>query len=536
MDGRSRARACYRRHDDRRSARSDRGRYGPERPCRSTASWTGGPISWCWRRCSRRTGSAGPPWALRSMSASPRTCRVCWASMCRSWRAEDTSTWLRRWMRSNIVRASTCPAPEAVPFVVAGESDKFLTWANPIRSPNGPLTLVLQRSLASALRPYDDIRNSMLAIGAVLLAIASVLSVLLARSATRPVEELTKAVERLEAGDYAVEVPPASTTELKGLASAFNAMRSAVADREATIRHQANHNALTGLPTRARISAMLDDMLIRRARSRPPGDRVPDRDPSVPEHHRLVRSRRGRRSAVGGGAAAHGVRARRRGRRAYRHRPIPGRSPTTSTARPRPGRRRRSSIACAAPSTTRRSRSSSRCASAPPAFHPTATMPPSSCSAPISRCFAPRRRAPRSASTSRATTTSQRDRLSILGELRRAIASNELELHYQPKVHGQDRADRRLRGAGPLAASATRVHSAERVHPACRARGRDPLSDQLGGRDRAAGSSPLGAAGMKLDVSINVSPVDFVDPGFADKVGDAPGADRCGRLAGSCSR
>jgi HAMP domain-containing protein len=159
-------------------------------------------------------------------------------------------------------RIDMARAPEAVPFVVAGESDKFLTWANPIRSPNGPLTLVLQRSLASALRPYDDIRNSMLGIGAALLIIASVLSVLLAQSATRPVEELTKAVERLEAGDYAVEVPPASTTELKGLASAFNAMRSAVADREATIRHQANHNALTGLPTRALISAMLDDTLL----------------------------------------------------------------------------------------------------------------------------------------------------------------------------------------------------------------------------------------------------------------------------------
>jgi GGDEF domain-containing protein len=94
------------------------------------------------------------------------------------------------------------------------------------------------------------------------LAIASVLAVLLARSATKPVEELTKAAERLEAGDYSVEVPPASITELKGLASAFNAMRAAVADREATIRHQANHDASTGLPTRARITEILNALLI----------------------------------------------------------------------------------------------------------------------------------------------------------------------------------------------------------------------------------------------------------------------------------
>ena len=101
----------------------------------------------------------------------------------------------------------------------------------------------------------------MFAIGALLLAIASALAVWLARSTTKPVEDLTKAAERLESGDYDVDVPPASTTELKGLASAFNAMRTAVADREATIRHQANHEPLTGLPTRARITAILDELL-----------------------------------------------------------------------------------------------------------------------------------------------------------------------------------------------------------------------------------------------------------------------------------
>ena len=62
--------------------------------------------------------------------------------------------------------------------------------------------------------------------------------------------------------------PPASTTELKGLASAFNAMRTAVADREATIRHQANHEPLTGLPTRARVTAILDELLTTGASSR----------------------------------------------------------------------------------------------------------------------------------------------------------------------------------------------------------------------------------------------------------------------------
>ena len=103
-------------------------------------------------------------------------------------------------------------APAATPFFVTAGNDKILTWTNPIRSANGHLTLVLQRSLASALRPYQDVRNSVLAIGMVLLAIASILAVWLSRSATRPVEDLTQAAERLEAGDYTVEVPRSGTT------------------------------------------------------------------------------------------------------------------------------------------------------------------------------------------------------------------------------------------------------------------------------------------------------------------------------------
>ncbi|MDB6082343.1 MAG: histidine kinase, partial [Gammaproteobacteria bacterium] len=153
--------------------------------------------------------------------------------------------------------------PDSTPFVVTAGGDEILTWINPIRSANAPLTLVLQRSLASALRPYDDVKHSMFAIGAMLLALASALAVLLARSATKPMAELTKAAERLEAGDYSAEVPPANITELKVLANAFNAMRTAVAEREATIRHQANHDALTGLATRGRMTEILDELLIR---------------------------------------------------------------------------------------------------------------------------------------------------------------------------------------------------------------------------------------------------------------------------------
>jgi diguanylate cyclase (GGDEF)-like protein len=414
-------------------------------------------------------------------------------------------------------RIDMARAREAGSFVVAGDSDKFLTWANPIRSPNGPLTLVLQRSLASALRPYDDIRNSMLAIGAVLLIIASVLSVLLARSATRPVEELTKAVERLQAGDYAVEVPPASTSELKGLASAFNAMRSAVADREATIRHQANHNALTGLPTRALISSMLADTLAEaRAGQRPV-------TVYLIEIHQF-------QSIIGsfGHAAGDEVLSEvARRLTAYRRAGAGVAHIGTDQFLVVAEDVDRKAAARQAASIVDRLRGTFDYASV--SFQLEMRVGAASFPSDGDGAAELLQRADlalfRAKETGAAVgvyvegdESSQRDRLSILGELRHAIASNELELHYQPKVQAK---------SGQIVGCEALVRWR---HPQ---RGFIPPSEFIPHAERAGAMRFLTSwvvgtalrdlarwegAGMKLDVSINVSPVDFVDPGFADNV------------------
>ncbi len=114
--------------------------------------------------------------------------------------------------------------------------------------------------------------------------------------------------------------------------------------------------------------------------------------------------------------------------------------------------------------------------------------------------------------------SSHRHRLSILGELRRAIAADELELHYQPKV----------------GASTGHVVGCEALvrwrHPQ---RGFIPPSDFIPHAERTGAIRFLTAwvvstafkdlrcwreTGFAIDVSINVSPVDLADPGFADSV------------------
>jgi diguanylate cyclase (GGDEF)-like protein len=413
--------------------------------------------------------------------------------------------------------AATIGGPHTAPFVVAAGRDELLTWTRPIRSANGSLSLVFQRSLSSALRPYDHIRNSLLLFGSALLAVATVLAAWLARSATRPVEELTRAAQRLEAGDYGVEVPSAGTTELKGLAGAFNAMRAAVADREATIRHQAEHHPLTQLPTRARIGAVLDDILWKARQDNQPimvclfevqqfqsiigsfghaaGDRV------LLEVSRRLKMHERRADHVahigtdqfllilessGSARAAQQATAlvdRLHGSFDYEDVSFQLDMRAGAAVFPDDG-------ATAAELMQRADLALYRAKEV---------------GTPVGMYV-------------KGDDGSHRHRLSILGELRRAVESNQLELHYQPKVSS---------ATGDLAGCEALVRWRHPQH------GYVPPSEFIPHAERTGAIRPLTTwvvatalkdvarwerEGIPMDVSINISPVDFADPGFADNV------------------
>jgi EAL domain-containing protein (putative c-di-GMP-specific phosphodiesterase class I) len=111
-----------------------------------------------------------------------------------------------------------------------------------------------------------------------------------------------------------------------------------------------------------------------------------------------------------------------------------------------------------------------------------------------------------------------RHRLAVLGDLRRAIGADELELHYQPKVA--------LPSGTPVGCEAL----VRWRHPQ---KGFIPPGDfiphaERTGVIRLVTAWVLGAAlrqlrsweaaGLHLDVAVNVSPADLADPGFADAV------------------
>ena len=93
-------------------------------------------------------------------------------------------------------------------------------------------------------------------------------------------------------------------------------------------------------------------------------------------------------------------------------------------------------------------------------------------------------------------------RLTLIGELRRALEREEIVLYFQPKAELRTGEVRRGRGARPLAAPRARASHPRRVHPARPAHGPDPAADAL----RARGGAPAMPSVAAATASIFVSP------------------------------
>ncbi|WP_246387522.1 putative bifunctional diguanylate cyclase/phosphodiesterase [Chiayiivirga flava] len=126
-----------------------------------------------------------------------------------------------------------------------------------------PVVAVLQGSLDTAMAPYAALKRRILVLSGLAALLALIVAVLLARSVSRPVGELAEAALRIEHGDYSRLPRMRGKDELARLGSAFARMQEGIAEREAKIVFQATHDALTGLPNRARAVEALESAIRR---------------------------------------------------------------------------------------------------------------------------------------------------------------------------------------------------------------------------------------------------------------------------------
>jgi diguanylate cyclase (GGDEF)-like protein len=149
------------------------------------------------------------------------------------------------------------------PLLTRVQGREFMVLAQRLKQPKHsvPVVAILGYSLDDALRPFRSVVTAWATLLALGLGVGLLGAWLTARSVSRPVEALASAVRRIEAGDY--HVPPSTSRhdEIGQLATAFGTMADAVRLREARIRHQAMHDSVTDLPNRIAAELTVDEAL-----------------------------------------------------------------------------------------------------------------------------------------------------------------------------------------------------------------------------------------------------------------------------------
>jgi diguanylate cyclase (GGDEF)-like protein len=113
-------------------------------------------------------------------------------------------------------------------------------------------SVVLQRSIEQAEAPFRSLQTVLWTIVLAGIVIFALGSLMLARRIVRPINQLAMAARRIEAGNYAEPVPSLPPDEIGQLAISFDLMRVMVASRENEILKLAYEDTLTGLPNRTR--------------------------------------------------------------------------------------------------------------------------------------------------------------------------------------------------------------------------------------------------------------------------------------------
>jgi diguanylate cyclase (GGDEF)-like protein len=112
------------------------------------------------------------------------------------------------------------------------------------------IDMLLQRSIEEARRPYRELELQIFALSTLALIAAVFAVVLFARGVSSPLQQLAQEAQRIEHGDYSATLAIRQKDEIGQLATAFDHMRTGISEREDQIRFQATHDSLTGLPNR----------------------------------------------------------------------------------------------------------------------------------------------------------------------------------------------------------------------------------------------------------------------------------------------
>src|ERR1700730_4815821 len=150
---------------------------------------------------------------------------------------------------------STIPVGGTRPSDVVTRRMEMSKWGN------GEVVAILSRSLADARAPFERLTKVLFLIAAVSLIASALAAFWLARNITRPLQDLTQAVDQMRTGTYDAALSVQRRDELGVLAEGLQLMQTAVQSRDQSIRRLAYEDTLTGLMNRTAFGAALSRAL-----------------------------------------------------------------------------------------------------------------------------------------------------------------------------------------------------------------------------------------------------------------------------------
>jgi diguanylate cyclase (GGDEF)-like protein len=144
-----------------------------------------------------------------------------------------------------------------VPPGAAGQADVVTRRIEMSKWGNAEVVAILSRSLADARAPFERLTNVLFLIAAISLIASALAAFWLARNITRPLQDLTQAVDQMRDGTYDVALSVQRRDELGVLAEGLQLMQTAVQSRDQSIRRLAYEDSLTGLMNRTAFGAAL---------------------------------------------------------------------------------------------------------------------------------------------------------------------------------------------------------------------------------------------------------------------------------------
>jgi diguanylate cyclase (GGDEF)-like protein len=123
---------------------------------------------------------------------------------------------------------------------------------------DGDIQAVLQLPVALVQAPFSSLQAKLLSVVAAGIIVFAIGSIMLARKIVHPLNQLSDAARRIAMGDYGQALPTLPKDEIGQLATSFAHMRDGIASREERIVRLAYVDALTELPNRTRFVDAFD--------------------------------------------------------------------------------------------------------------------------------------------------------------------------------------------------------------------------------------------------------------------------------------